>query len=73
MCEINSKVADDSIYIEDPKIQIEQGSATALDLFSYLCRIAGDDISTVQGNLWSNSILSNNIKGWFKIVCWEGN
>ena len=51
MRQINGKVDDNSILIEDPKIQIGRGSAAASYLFSYLYRITGDDIFTVQGNL----------------------
>ena len=36
------------------------------DLFSYLYRITGDDIFTVQGNLWSTYILSYNRRGGYK-------
>ena len=45
MCKINGKVADNSVEIEGPKIQIGWGSAAASDLFSYVYVITGGDIS----------------------------
>ena len=63
MREMNCKVSDDSVYIKGHKIQIVWGSAPTLDLFSSIYGIVGDDIFTVQGNFWSNYILSNNSRG----------
>ena len=74
MRKINSKVADDSVWIKGPKIKIGWGSAPALDLFSCLYGIIGDDIFTVQGKLWSNPRLykigGEDIKYYVKRKLW---
>ena len=44
MRKINRKVADNIIYIKDHQVQTLLGSATAPDVFSYLCRVTGHDI-----------------------------
>ena len=45
MRKVIGKVADDSVQIKYLQIQIGSGSAPALDLFSCLYIITGDDIS----------------------------
>ena len=40
-----------------------------LKCFSYLYRITGNDIFTVQGNLWSTPRLSKNMRGGYKRLC----
>ena len=53
--QVNGKVADDSIWIQDHQVQTGWVSASAPDLFPHICRFTGDDTLPVFKNLWSTS------------------
>ena len=72
VAQVNGKVADDSIWIQDHQVQTGWVSASAPDLFPHICRFTGDDRFLVQRKLWSTSILSKNSRGGYYRICKKG-